>query len=646
MELEFVDREVEFELAWKTLAESWSTRKNPEKKPTLLVTGQMFGSGKTALGRRLLDFSNPRVEKLFRERPLQSDSGAAPLAEALTVTIDLQQYAPPSRQSPIELQFFLAKLVWCCTLTRFTGVSPEAANALWNKRTRLSLTECVTTLTSALNRSLLLHFDEVGTVEDSTWADFFPTNTSDDDTDQKRTIRRYYALWLALLPLLRHDRAFLYLTGKSTALSLIGRGLLGMSQSPSKVQQLTLGCFEIEHLDDLVNSVAGAEFLDLSSNDVKREFLDWLHRLTGGVPRLVSYALHYLVWKKYTARHVLEHDTAHHEVLTYVKTAPGGVLPLVGLSATQRADLEPMLVAAACGLVVELDTLLPGCNTSVEDLAMRYNLYMSRNGPIGVRLVMPGVWREQLKGAVSADYDWRFIPAIPSQLSDSGKVLEHICGIVMLLRARTAGDKASAGAVFPLLAATKAGSCCVSGMVSAFSPNRASKELMRKYAEKKEPCIVAWATGSPSGDRLLILPSSGSLPVLVEPQCKNTIFSVDGLRDEIAKCDIALSMMDGTKPCASSVVLLIIATELTADMAMMTECAVWKAGTHVVAMPRDLKDKEKKLKGVKKTRALQRSKGELVIPKGLEVVVASVERVKDLLGAQQYEMAVQTRLSK
>jgi hypothetical protein len=601
----------------------------------------MFGSGKTALARRLLDFSNPRVKAAFLERQEHGDFGVAPLANALTVTIDLQQhllsYGRPV--APHDLQFFLAKLVWRCTLTRFEGVTPEAVDALWDKHI-MSLRDCVTTLTTALDCPLLLHFDEVGMIEDATWAGFFAGNTS-DVTDLLRSIRFYHTFWSELVPLLRHDRAFLYLTGKSSALSLMGRGLLGVSHSPGKVQQLTLGCFEIKDLRDLVKPLAGADFLDLSSDDVEREFLEWLHRLTGGVARLTCYVLDSLLKNKYTARHVMDHDTAYLKVLAHVRTAPGGSLSLEGLSATQRTDLEPVLVAAACNLVLELDAVIPGCTLSVEALAMRYHLYMSRVGPTAVKLVMPGVWREQLKGAV--DHHWRFIAAIPSQLADSGEALEHITGTVILLRARMAEEKARAADVYPLLANTKASLCHVSGMMSMYSRKRATAELMREHAEDGRARIVAWAKGSPSGDRLMVLPLSDSLPVLVEPQCKNTVFSVDGLRDEIAKCNTALSMVGGTKPCASSVVLLIIATELTAGMAEMANSAVWKAGRHVVAKPYDLTGKQKKLKGVQKMRALQRSKGEIVIPKGLEVVVASKEQVMELLGQQQFSVAIATR---
>ena len=52
----FVNRSSELQMGWKVLIENLNIPKTSCEKPAILVTGQMFGSGKSAFGGNLFEF--------------------------------------------------------------------------------------------------------------------------------------------------------------------------------------------------------------------------------------------------------------------------------------------------------------------------------------------------------------------------------------------------------------------------------------------------------------------------------------------------------------------------------------------------------------------------------------------------------------
>jgi hypothetical protein len=58
---DFVNRKNELSLAWKTMIFAQRNGNDNAVKNTLLVTGQMFGSGKTTFGRNLFNFENSYI---------------------------------------------------------------------------------------------------------------------------------------------------------------------------------------------------------------------------------------------------------------------------------------------------------------------------------------------------------------------------------------------------------------------------------------------------------------------------------------------------------------------------------------------------------------------------------------------------------
>ena len=190
LSMPFIDRNKELSAAWCTLLKSRRLSKDAQEKQTMLVTGQMFGSGKTAFGENLFNFDDAHIEKLFNE--IMGSFGALKeevqvLRAALTVRVDLQQHVVTS-SGPKDLNTVLSLFVWRCTLMRFEGVTEMEADALWHRHRPTDLKSCVTTLTTALDRPLFLHFDEVGAIEDDQWTSL----VGGGPAEPTGVLRRYY----------------------------------------------------------------------------------------------------------------------------------------------------------------------------------------------------------------------------------------------------------------------------------------------------------------------------------------------------------------------------------------------------------------------------------------------------------------------
>jgi hypothetical protein len=383
----FIDRDAELSSTWRTLLSSRNLCGDPTKKLTLLATGQMFGSGKTTFAANLFNFGDSRVEKLLVETALAEDQRT--LRSVFTVRIDLQQHQVDGL--PQQHGLLLSRLVWRCTLMRYKGVTQKEVDDLWLRHRPTDLYSCVTTLTAALDCSLFLHFDEVSTIEDAGWK---PLVDGDDQQfmvggdDKQSPLRRYYNFWTVLVPLLRHDSAFLYITGRTTAFLMVGRGLLGAGQSPSRVSPLFLSCFKLGDIKYLLRSSKMADGQPVAErlrwidvDEKQDDFVDELHLLIAGVPRLL--ALEHMINRGLVVSDVDSAEKMDAALTPVVLYAPGASLDIAALNKNSQACevLVPALVAACAELCVSTEDVLPPDarhGMTGEQVASLHNLYMTR----------------------------------------------------------------------------------------------------------------------------------------------------------------------------------------------------------------------------------------------------------------------------
>lgn len=90
IDLRFVNRKQELLNAWETYAANIDYK---DVKQTLLVSGQMYGSGKTVFGKQLFNFNNPYIKSVFEnEFKTYSSSAKDILSNTLPVYIDVRDF--------------------------------------------------------------------------------------------------------------------------------------------------------------------------------------------------------------------------------------------------------------------------------------------------------------------------------------------------------------------------------------------------------------------------------------------------------------------------------------------------------------------------------------------------------------------------
>lgn len=447
----FVNRDDALQRAWSALAANWEMAPDLSVKPVLLVTGQMFGTGKTAFGQTLLNMADAHVRQLFERSEAARSPAAAALRSAETVTIDLQMHPPETfHDAAQDFDLLLSRRVWRCVLER-CGVPCSVADPQWLDW-KPSLQSCVGALSEHLlaGSALFLHIDEVGAINE--WPLFFPALPG--DTREQAALRAHHALWAALQPLLRDRRAFVYLTGRVV---LIGTGLC--TASPSRVMRLSLACLEPRHVALMVErgtfrgaplsaaiapqGVTGAAAAERVAEEVRR-----VHGLTAGVARLAMYALEHLASFP---------GSGDADLAAAVREAPGGRVPL---AAAHRPALEPALIAAACGLELGEDARLPPASSGLSAVqwAMAHSTTVANSDRI--RFVLPGVWLDQ----ICALPDWAFLRALAARFAEPGASMERVACAALLMHCRAAPAPVRAAEALTFLRNTALADALVSGL--------------------------------------------------------------------------------------------------------------------------------------------------------------------------------------
>jgi len=166
---QLTNRDAQLVEAWDIMLETYLPSYN---KPCLLVSGQMYGTGKTTLGLNLLNFSDPRVENVYKKykHPFKEK-----LKKALFVTIDLAlvEHELPPLPHEQDLQQYLGRIVWVESVEQLYAVSEERSLAFWARHQdpTVTVSSALKLLNRLINdqndkdhRNILFHIDEVGAV--------------------------------------------------------------------------------------------------------------------------------------------------------------------------------------------------------------------------------------------------------------------------------------------------------------------------------------------------------------------------------------------------------------------------------------------------------------------------------------------------
>jgi hypothetical protein len=132
-------------------------------KQRLIITGQMFGTGKSSFGRSLLDWNNSYIKDLFST--IKSSEAKTVLQNALTIQVDLKKVGKKTYLNTLDK--LLSFSIWRSALQLY-GVDELDSERVWNKFVIMMIpsSSCVSLLQKLLGRSLYIHIDEISAIEE------------------------------------------------------------------------------------------------------------------------------------------------------------------------------------------------------------------------------------------------------------------------------------------------------------------------------------------------------------------------------------------------------------------------------------------------------------------------------------------------
>lgn len=299
--LNFVNRKDQLISAWDCCAYNSS---NQDRKHILLVSGQMFGSGKTVFGKQLFNFQNPYVKSIFDNNYKDSDSNKEFLKNTLPVYINLQQF----NEKFDSIHDLVSYCMFVSTLSQLFQIDERIATEFW-KRNKDSLRNCASLLLSIIGHTLFFHFDEVAQLPE-----LFNLERGKDP---------YYAFWGAIVPV-QKSGCFVYASGRSPVLNFFGthKGAYG---SPSGVSHIQLSLFKEEDIKDILWNSSNdptkskvtevGDKLMIKTEEEAKKIAKWLHYFTTGVPRIVEYSLSEMIKQSQEEKHLIDWENKNTPLL-------------------------------------------------------------------------------------------------------------------------------------------------------------------------------------------------------------------------------------------------------------------------------------------------------------------------------------------
>lgn len=273
IDLRFVNRKQELLNAWETYAANIDYK---DVKQTLLVSGQMYGSGKTVFGKQLFNFNNPYIKSVFEnEFKTYSSSAKDILSNTLPVYIDVGDFIDKFD----SMYHFICGSIFVSTLNQYFQIDTKRA-IKFCQNNESSISNIFSLLLGITGRTLFLHFDEVSILPYK-----FPKINETDTFNQ---------FWLSIISV-QHRGCFVYVSGKSLVLNFFGR------YGSNRALHLTLPLFKVEDIKQIffdsskdenqTKITAIGNGLKITNEEEAQYVAECLYEFTTGVPRIVEYSL-------------------------------------------------------------------------------------------------------------------------------------------------------------------------------------------------------------------------------------------------------------------------------------------------------------------------------------------------------------------
>lgn len=240
----------------------------------LISTAQMWGSGKTWLGKYFLNQLNTISLEEINNNVLEY---LPIVANQSQLVIEGYNALKQARYVYINLKFIrmnnLVMLIFRSLLGVDSSLAQTAINELNMKE--LDLSDILSWFSKKLNCAhFFFHFDEIDSI--------FGANVSTEPL---------YEIWNnALHPLILSGH-FVYCSGRTSLLLSIG--MTGTRNSPGKNRCLLLDTLKEHHIDEILHEMFDQRFWNIDSES-RRNLAKSIFNLTAGVPRLVQYACDFL----------------------------------------------------------------------------------------------------------------------------------------------------------------------------------------------------------------------------------------------------------------------------------------------------------------------------------------------------------------
>jgi hypothetical protein len=414
-----VNRKAELLAAWEKCAGNVGSL---PLKPYLLVSGQMWGSGKTTFGKHLFNFQNHYIEDLLNAEPKLLPEAKAILRNTLPVSIDLQDFKSGKFESTCEL---VSQSIFVMTLSQYFNVDIAVAEKFWEENLKGKLLGgCANLLLSMAQKPLFFHFDEVGEL------------TGMEPSFKKQPLENgkvkgvFYQFWGSVANV-QMAGCFAYVCGRSTVLNFFGTHA-GEAGSVGIPHHVRLSLFKVEDLRDILwdkePTTIGAR-LNITTEEEAERVAKWMHHLTTGVPRYVEYGLAEMIKMTDEAKELIDWGDSHEREISSILRGRVLIPTFNKESSKSEEEITRLVELASLAFPLSSATSMYG-NKRIRDLVNHYGFYFEavKTDPNLFTVKIPRLW---IEANVFAAYEVRRLIDPPI---DNPKALEmHVERIIVAL---------------------------------------------------------------------------------------------------------------------------------------------------------------------------------------------------------------------
>jgi hypothetical protein len=396
----FVNRVAELTKAWKAFGQNINA--GTSDKLNMIIINQMYGSGTTEFGRHLFHFQDERIEKLFDDVFKLDSPTHKILRETLPVYIDLQK----ASSEGLSLEAWLSRTIFVSTLEQCFNIPSGESHALWLRAGIRGIEQCVFTLLSMVLKPLFFHFDEIGVLPK-----LFP---SLHDKDHPKEI--FYEFWRKTM-CIQLSGCFIYISGKNLDLE-------NHCGAPGMVCNIRLALFRAQDIQDIIwdsdsPTIVGDKLL-IPSQEKADEVVEWLFKMTTGVPAYVEFALQYMMSETQQQNRFVNwqqsDESTMMDILAKVPGLPSFATPEV------TPDFRTLFEMGTIGVQVKANT--PE-GSKIADLASFHWFHITTvpDEPDYIQVVIPHLWSQRIMTTPDGDASLKELCLLAA--TDKGKVFER-----------------------------------------------------------------------------------------------------------------------------------------------------------------------------------------------------------------------------